>query len=527
MAELPKFLEDRTAEVILAEMLNDVPEDLDRSEGSYIYDSTAPAANQFERAAFQVQEMLKRAFASTAFGPYLEERGYEAGIFKREAEFAKGVLKITGAANTSYPTKDKIVAVPSDENDPEIQSYRMESDVQTDAQGVGYVNITAVTAGRAGNVPVGAISIMVDTIEGITSVNNEQPTTGGTDREADDPFRERYFQKKRNPSSSGNKSDYANWALEVPGVGGVVVVPVDEGWGTVGVYLLGDDKLPASDEVVDRVQQHIYPPYRRIEEAGPGWTLSGSVSIEDVVGAIDGKAARIEYQAGGSSIINAINDMDRPGLWTFRPVLKADNNNTPGMVIQFGVYDVDTGAWLNTTSQNNQSAFVQLPTSKVGTVFASENFVRFYWDGKKKIAWKIERPDSMGVEQDTTSIVWVDQAKIISDFSTDTGEGVAPLSAIVYAKRAVSVPVTISVRLVINPAFTEQEVRNNVIASLEAYRRDIAFKPDNDFRYSRATQAIIDAPGVADFEDALINGGVKNVVVGDNEVAVIADVIFT
>jgi uncharacterized phage protein gp47/JayE len=65
--------------------------------------------------------------------------------------------------------------------------------------------------------------------------------------------------KVRNPGTSGNKADYVNWALEVPGVGGVQVIPLWNGPGTVKVVLLGTDKKPASADIVQAVQDYIAP----------------------------------------------------------------------------------------------------------------------------------------------------------------------------------------------------------------------------------------------------------------------------
>ena len=65
MADLPLYLLDQTEENIMNRMLNKVPSDIDKSEGSFIWDAQAPVAFMLSEAALWAQE-LPRAEALQA-----------------------------------------------------------------------------------------------------------------------------------------------------------------------------------------------------------------------------------------------------------------------------------------------------------------------------------------------------------------------------------------------------------------------------------------------------------------------------
>ena len=70
-------------------------------------------------------------------------------------------------------------------------------------------------------------------------------------------MRKRFIKVVNNPSASGNKNHYEEWALEVNGVGRAVVYPLWNGNGTVKVMIVGNDNKPVSDEIVEACELHI------------------------------------------------------------------------------------------------------------------------------------------------------------------------------------------------------------------------------------------------------------------------------
>lgn len=274
MSDLPIFLEDQTEEQIMQRMLNRVPADIDKSEGSFIWDSQAPAAFMLAEAATWAQQVLERGFASTAFGQYLDLRTAEHGVVRRVAVAATGQVKFSGTPGKVIPA-GSIVATPADEVTGEASmEYETRASLILDENGVGVSAVRALIPGKNGIVPAGVITIMSTPITGVSAVTNEQETTGGADIESDESLLERYYLQVRNQGTSGNKAQYLKWGGEVAGVGGVHVVPLWNGPGTVGMYLLDTEKRAASGELVDVVQQYIDPTQ---DGQGEGMAPAGAI----------------------------------------------------------------------------------------------------------------------------------------------------------------------------------------------------------------------------------------------------------
>lgn len=266
MSDLPAYLQEQTEDLILQRMLSRVPADIDKSEGSFIWDAEAPVAFALSEAAIWVQEILRRGFASTAASTdpnYRSEelrlRAQESGVTARSAVSATGYVRLAGTVGKSVP-KGTVVATPADEISGEA-SIEYETTAAATVGGDGTVTapIHALVAGHGGNVPAGVITIMSMPISGITAVTNPAATTGGTDEESDVSLLERLLLKNKNPGTSGNKAQYIQWAGEIAGVGGVQVLPIWNGPGTVGIYLLDTDKRAANSEIVAAAQDYIDP----------------------------------------------------------------------------------------------------------------------------------------------------------------------------------------------------------------------------------------------------------------------------
>lgn len=290
MADLPLYLLDQTEENIMNRMLNKVPSDIDKSEGSFIWDAQAPVAFMLSEAALWAQELLRRGFASTVASDHpdirsaeLDLRTAEHGITRREAVASSGSVVFTGKPGTSVPA-GAYVATPADEGSGESSvEYVTTSGVTLNDKGIGTAPIRAVTPGSSGNVPAGVIQLMMTSVSGVTSVTNPEPTRSGTDTESDQSLLERFYAKVRSQGTSGNKAQYMQWANEIAGVGGVEVAPLWKGPGTVGLYLLDTDKRAASTNIVDAVQQHIDPSQdgqgEGVAPAGPVITVMPAAEV--------------------------------------------------------------------------------------------------------------------------------------------------------------------------------------------------------------------------------------------------------
>lgn len=256
---LPEYLTEQTEEAIRDRMLARVPTDVDKSEGSYIWDALAPAAYELFGSSLWAQEVLRRTFVSTTFGEYLDLRCEEHGLSRRPAVQATGEVKFTGLAGTLVPAGTRVATAADAVTNTKSEEFETVANATLNGAGETVAAVRAVEAGAGGNVATGTISLMVEPIAGVTGLTNLAGMTGGADVESDESLLDRFYVKVRSPGTSGNKSDYVQWALAVPGIGGAQVQPLWNGPGTVKVYVLNSDKRAPSAGKVTEVQNYIAP----------------------------------------------------------------------------------------------------------------------------------------------------------------------------------------------------------------------------------------------------------------------------
>lgn len=479
------------------------------TEGDPLYDLLSAMALELAQGADLAQNNLDRSFAQTTYGDYLTKRAEEHGVIRLDATKAKGAAVFTGTAGAVIPAGTRISTASSTTQAAAIFETDSAATIQP-GNTTATVPITAVSSGTAGNVIADRITFLAAPITGITGVNNPSATTGGAEVESDSALLARYLQKVRNPSAGGNKADYVNWALEVAGVGGVAVVPVADGPGTVSVFVIGIDKRPASPELVDAVQNYISPPWRLTKPAGDlvlsgsGVSLSGSVVV-------------MEYDAGGAGVATLPGigaTLQKPGIWTARVTCAVDDDSGTANLLQIGIWNVSAGAWAKTTDGGSVDAVTirtALSLSEVSSVVSQQ----FYYDMTSNYELRITR-----LQADTATTLTINGIVLRSAFSQDTGEGKAPIGARVTVLAAEAVVVNISATLTILPGYEPTSVLAAAKQSIEDYLIGLAFSDDNDVRWVRVGQAILDTAGVQDYDNLLINGDDENIPISAQQVAV-------
>lgn len=257
--------EDRTFENILQEMLDEVPDDVDKREGSIIYDALTPAALKLAEAYAEMGRNNRLAHAHTSSGEELRKRGEDFGVEPREASKAirKGVFTGVGGAPLDVPIGSRYSVgglIYKAIEKIEVGSFRLECE----------------TAGSEGNVPLG-VMLPIDYVNGLVSTTISNVLVPGEDEESDDAYRNKFLARVRTPPTSGNRAAYRNWALEVSGVGDAYVIPSWNGPNTVKVTLLGTDMTPAVPGVVQAVKDYIDPNTGLGEGMGEGAAPAGAV----------------------------------------------------------------------------------------------------------------------------------------------------------------------------------------------------------------------------------------------------------
>lgn len=255
--KLPDFLDEETDEEIMQRMLDEIPNDIDKSEGSFIWDALKGPSIELAKTIEGIREGLRRAFTATTFDRYLDIKAAEKGLIRQEAVKAVGRVRFTGKSGTIIP-KGTRVATPADNITAAVEFETIEQGMINASQ-TAEIPIRAIEAGEIGNVFANDISVILPGISGVISVTNDLRTTGGLNTEDDESLRQRIFEENQKDEGSGNIDDYKTWAKEIIGVGTVVVEPLWNGPNTVRVIVFDRSGESASESLINDVQKHLDP----------------------------------------------------------------------------------------------------------------------------------------------------------------------------------------------------------------------------------------------------------------------------
>ncbi len=264
--QIPEFLkETSTEEEIHRRMLSELPEDLDQSEGGYVYDLTRPTAIEVARLKeFELVETLKLIWPRFAEGIYLDYHAETRGLERKEAINAVGKLHIEGKSGTLI-SEGTIFMTESIHEEPAKEYETLEeAEISEGENGMGSVDvpIQSIEAGSNGNSAAGTILLQDNVSEDITLIINPEPITGGMEEEDDESLRERIMEYDQSQGESfvGNLNDYKRWAMSVDGIGNAVIVPPDDDSGVIQIILTDANGQPASEELCQNVNDWIMQP---------------------------------------------------------------------------------------------------------------------------------------------------------------------------------------------------------------------------------------------------------------------------
>ena len=236
--------EDLTQDTILKRMLSNVSSEVDKREGSIIYDATAPASIEFFLLYTAINYFYTNTFADTASREWLIRRAKERGLSPTKATSAKV----------------KAICTPSTVDVPIGTSFSYDTLNYTVVEKVsdGVYYMTCDTAGTVGNESQGAL-IPNEFVQGLQTATLTEVIIPGQDEEETEHFRTRYLNSFNVLAYGGNIADYLTKVDSIAGVGGCKVYPVWNGGGTVKVvFMTSEYKVPTA-EFVDEVQTYLDP----------------------------------------------------------------------------------------------------------------------------------------------------------------------------------------------------------------------------------------------------------------------------
>ncbi|HAR86517.1 MAG TPA: hypothetical protein DCR69_12370, partial [Clostridium sp.] len=123
--------------------------------------------------------------------------------------------------------------------------------------GSAEIPIKSENIGSKYNVLANTIINLPVSIVGISSVNNNLTTTGGTNIETDEELKSRLLLQIQNPATSGNPAHYKLWTMSVDGVGACKIFSLWNGPGTVQVVIVDSNKKVANETLINSVADYI------------------------------------------------------------------------------------------------------------------------------------------------------------------------------------------------------------------------------------------------------------------------------
>ena len=238
---------------ILAAMLAQVPSTYDKRDTAPIPTALGPAAYTFEGFYLTLNQVQQQAFIQTASGQSLDYLAVLAGLTRYPASAAVRL----GVFNASVPIGSRFSTI-NGANSINFTATATAT-VEDPQEGNYYYQLTAETPGTIGNEYTGAIP-PITTIPGLTSAQITDILVPGDDEETDAAFQQRIITALNDRPFGGNIASYRENILAIDGVGAVQVYPTWNGGGTVKCSVLGSDYLPASEQLVENVQNAIDPP---------------------------------------------------------------------------------------------------------------------------------------------------------------------------------------------------------------------------------------------------------------------------
>ena len=238
---------NQTYEVIKQRILDNINIDIDKREGSFTSNMVSPLSEELAKAYINMSDILSLGFIDDTFDTYLDKRVSEFGVYRKAGAKAIGEIKVEGSEGAIITNGTLVKA-----ND---LYFTVLNDIELPNDNILYVEANEV--GYKYNLLANTEFELVEKNDKVTKLVNETNFSKGVDVESDEDLRKRFVKVVNNPSTSGNKAHYEEWALEVDGVGRAIVYPLHNGNGTVKVMIIGNDNKSVSEDIINNCKLHI------------------------------------------------------------------------------------------------------------------------------------------------------------------------------------------------------------------------------------------------------------------------------
>ena len=248
--ELADELEAQNFDYWLNLMLDNVPDDIDKREGSIIYDAVAPAAMVNAQQSLSLATIIRETYIKTAQGEFLDYRAVEHGTNRYTATNAEVKAKFNDddGKPVNVEVGDRFASI--------AESPIFYTVIKSN--GDGTAEMQAEEAGTSANSYLGQI-LPVTPNDNLAWAEIIEITIPARDEENDEHLRARLLNTNSWVAYGGNVADYLNMTSKINDVGATQVYPTWDGPGTVKLVILNNNLMPASSTLVKKVKEEIDP----------------------------------------------------------------------------------------------------------------------------------------------------------------------------------------------------------------------------------------------------------------------------
>lgn len=270
--------ENQTYDIILDRILSRMPATADKRESSFLFNSSAPLAVEYQNMYLAIDNILNITFFDTSDREGKLQRCKEKGIDRAQFEATQAIcIMVTTPSSVNIPNGARF-------------NYNNINYVVTEKLSDGAYYVRCEEYGTVGNI-TGELS-PIEYINGLETAEITDIYQWGEDEAAESLIDEAYYSSLNSQAFGGNRADYLAKVRSIPGVGGVKVYTGKEwkGGGTVKLVFTTSAYTKPTPEFVDSLQAMIDP----LQNQGEGYGIA-PVGHTVTVAAVDEAVCNITF----------------------------------------------------------------------------------------------------------------------------------------------------------------------------------------------------------------------------------------
>lgn len=248
--DLANELEAQNYDYWLNLMLDKVPDDIDKREGSIIFDALAPAAMVSAQQSLSLANIIREIYIKTAQGEFLDYRAVEHGTSRYLATNTEVKAKFNDDDGNPVNVEvgDRFASI--------AESPIFYTVIKANDDGTA--EMQAEESGTSANSYLGQV-LPVTPNDNLSWAEIVEITIPARDEENDEHLRARLLNSNSWVAYGGNVADYLDMTSKIHDVGATQVYPTWDGPGTVKLVILNNDLMPASQTLLKKVKEEIDP----------------------------------------------------------------------------------------------------------------------------------------------------------------------------------------------------------------------------------------------------------------------------